>query len=288
MDTPTVDGTDEVLRALQQWQHDGGPVQLHPGDVGWNVRFGADATAAALRTWRRDGRILAVGMVDSPGVVRFGVAPEAADDHDLALEIHDDLERHVLPDGEAAVEVRFGPALQQRLRDDGWVDDALWTPLVRDLAAPVEDCGLRIEVAGPEHVTDRVAVQRAAFPNSTFTEAAWQEMAAADAYTDARCLVAYDRNDDAVAVATVWSAGRGRPGLLEPVGVHRDHRGHRHGTAISLAAAAALQQMGASTATVCTPSANAAAVATYASAGYERGAPVPDLRRPATGGSAGG
>jgi hypothetical protein len=42
----------------------------------------------------------------------------------------------------------------------------------------------------------------------------------------------------------VWSVGPGKPGLLEPMGVHQDHRGHRYGTAISVAAAAALQQLG--------------------------------------------
>jgi hypothetical protein len=41
-------------------------MQLHPGDVGWFWRFGAEATAAAARTWSRDGRILAVGLLDGP------------------------------------------------------------------------------------------------------------------------------------------------------------------------------------------------------------------------------
>jgi ribosomal protein S18 acetylase RimI-like enzyme len=104
-------------------------------------------------------------------------------------------------------------------------------------------------------------------------------MAAGPAYADARCLVGYDDRDDAVAAATVWSAGAGRPGLLEPVGVHRDHRGRGHGTAITLAAAATLRRLGSSTATVCTRSANVAAVATYESAGFERLPDVRDLRR---------
>ena len=89
----------------------------------------------------------------------------------------------------------------------------------------------------------------------------------------------YDGDDAAVAVATVWSAGEGRPGLLEPLGVHRDHRGHGHGTAISLAAAAALREMGASSATVCTPSSNVGGVATYAAAGFKVLSDVTDFRR---------
>jgi ribosomal protein S18 acetylase RimI-like enzyme len=89
--------------------------------------------------------------------------------------------------------------------------------------------------------------------------------------------VGYDGQDHAVAVVTVWSAGPGRPGLLEPVGVHRDYRGHRYGTAISRAAAAALRGLGSSSATVATSSSNEAAVATYASAGFRRMSDVTDF-----------
>ncbi|NUT99230.1 MAG: GNAT family N-acetyltransferase, partial [Saccharothrix sp.] len=71
------------------------------------------------------------------------------------------------------------------------------------------------------------------------------------------------------------SAGPGRPGLLEPMGVHRDHRGHGYGKAITVAAAAALRDMGSSSALVCTPSSNVGAVATYRSAGFEA---LPEVR----------
>jgi GNAT superfamily N-acetyltransferase len=70
--------------------------------------------------------------------------------------------------------------------------------------------------------------------------------------------------------SAVVSAGPGKPGLLEPMGVHQDHRGHGHGTAICVAAAAALRQLGSSCALVCTRTANAGAVATYESAGFRR------------------
>ena len=81
-------------------------------------------------------------------------------------------------------------------------------------------------------------------------------MAAGLPYADARCLVAYDDQGNAVAAVTVWSAGPGKPGLLEPMGVHREHRGHGYGRAITVAAAAALQELGSSSAIVCTPSSN--------------------------------
>ena len=100
-------------------------------------------------------------------------------------------------------------------------------------------------------------------------------------YQQARCLVGYDDEGIAVAVATVWSAGPGRPGLLEPMGVHSDHRGRGHGTSMTLAAAAALREMGASSATVATPTSHKGAVATYLAAGFDAAPDVTDFRRPA-------
>jgi ribosomal protein S18 acetylase RimI-like enzyme len=91
----------------------------------------------------------------------------------------------------------------------------------------------------------------------------------------AYALVAYDDQCNAVAAVTVWSAGRGKPGLLEPMGVHRDHRGHGYGKAITVAAAAALQDLGSSSAIVCTPSVNIGGVATYKAAGFQQ---LPEVR----------
>jgi len=73
----------------------------------------------------------------------------------------------------------------------------------------------------------------------------------------------------------------GEPGLLEPMGVHQEHRGHGYGTAITVAAAAALRELGSSSAIVCTESANVSAVATYQSAGFQQLPDVRDLRRSA-------
>jgi GNAT superfamily N-acetyltransferase len=279
---PDPDGLVEAVQALREWQHDGAPVQLHPGDVGWYWRFGAAATAAALRTWSREGRTLAVGLLDGRRLLRLAIAPGAERDEELAGEMVADVShpaRGVLPPGSASIEARFGGSLQARLLDDGWDAGEAWTPLVRDLAEPVEACGMRIEVTGPEQAGARSAVQRAAFDRSTFTAERWHAMASGSPYAEARCLVARDGHDTPVAAATAWSAGRGRPGLLEPVGVHREHRGHGYGTAIALAAAAALRELGSSSATVCTASANAAAVATYRSAGFQQLPEVRDLQR---------
>jgi ribosomal protein S18 acetylase RimI-like enzyme len=282
LSTPGAAGLREVVRVLREWQHDGAPVQLHPGDVGWYWRFGAAATAAAIRSWSRDGRILAVGLLDGPAQLRVAIAPAAEHDEELARQMSADVtkpERGVLPSGAAAVEARFGILFRGQLVEAGWQADEPWTPLQRDLAGPVEVRGLRIEAVTAERADVRAAVQRAAFTRSTFSLERWHAMAAGVPYADARCLIGYDEHDVAVAAATVWSAGPGRPGLLEPVGVHSEHRGHGYGTAITVAAAAALRDLGSSSAVVCTRSSNVGAVATYRSAGFRQLPDVRDLHR---------
>ncbi|MFI5586491.1 GNAT family N-acetyltransferase [Amycolatopsis sp. NPDC051758] len=275
---PDVDGLDEAVRALGEWQHDGAPMQLHPGDLGWYRRFGAEKAAAAVRVWRRDGRILAVGLLDGPELLRLTTAPDVRRDEELARQLAEDIvepSRGVLPAGRVNVEAPRDALLHDLLAEAGWDVDEPWTPLCHDLAEPVPDPVLRIEVAGPAQADVRAVVHRASFGRSTFTAESWHTMAAGPAYADARCLIAYNSRGAAVAAVTVWSAGAGRPGLLEPMGVHQDHRGHGYGRAISVAAAAALRQLGSSSAIVCTPSSNVGAVATYASAGFR---PLPEVR----------
>jgi ribosomal protein S18 acetylase RimI-like enzyme len=275
---PGVDGLSDAAGVLREWQHEGAPMQLHPGDLGWFWRFGAEATAASVRTWTRDGQILAVGLLDGPKMLRLTIAPDAQQEEELAQQLVDDvteLERGVLPAGKVNIEAPMGALVQDLLFGDGWKADEPWAPLRRDLTEPVEDPGVRIEVVGPEQASVRTAVQRASFDRSTFTDERWYAMAAGPPYADARCLVAYDDQGNAVAAVTVWSAGQGKPGLLEPMGVHREHRGHGYGTAITVAAAATLHELGSSSAIVCTPSSKVGAVATYQSAGFQR---LPEIR----------
>lgn len=281
---PGIDGLNEAVGVLRDWQYEGAPMQLHPGDLGWFCRFGAEATSAAILTWRGPGRILAIGLLDGPDLLRMTIAPDAQQDQEVAQQLVADLSqpsRGVLPAGKVYVEAPAGALVQDLLARDGWDTDVPWTPLRRDLSEPVKDPGVRIEVTGPARAGVRTAVQRAAFDRSTFTDERWHAMAAGLAYTDARCLVAYDEQGNAVAAVTVWSAGPGRPGLLEPMGVHREHRGHGYGTAISVAAAAALRELGSSSAIVCTASSNVGAVATYKSAGFQQRPEVSDRRRDA-------
>lgn len=275
---PGVDGPIEAAAALREWQDEGAPMQLHPGDLGWFWRFGAAATAAAVRTWSRDGRILAVGLLDGPGLLRMTIAPDARRDDELAQHLVQDMTqpaRGLLPEGRANVETPADALVRDLLGECGWGSDEPWTPLRRDLGPPVDDPGVRVEVIGPEQAHVRAALQRASFDNSTFTDDRWHTMAAGPLYAEARCLVAYDDDGRGVAAVTVWSAGPGRPGLIEPMGTHRGHRGHGYGTAITVAACAALQRLGSSSALVCTPSSNVGGVATYLAAGFRT---LPEVR----------
>ncbi|MGW4649946.1 GNAT family N-acetyltransferase [Kitasatospora sp. NPDC004289] len=268
--TPTVHAVREAMAALREWQDDGAPMQLHPGDVGWNHRFGTAETAAVVRTWSRGGRILAVGMQDTPTLLRMTVAPDAFQDEELARRLVEDCSlpgRGVLPEGEVAVEAPQDLLLHELLTAEGWGVDEPWTPLFRDLTEAVQDPGVRIEPIGPERAQDFADVLRSAFDTQRPTPAYWHAMSTAPFHTDARSLAAYDDRGTPAAVVTVWSAGPGRPGLIEPMGVHADHRGRGYGRAITLAGAAALRQLGSSSLRVCTPSSNTGAVATYRSAG---------------------
>lgn len=281
--SPGVADLPGALEALRAWQHDGA-VQLHPGDVGWFWRFGAEATAAAVRTWRRDGAVVAFGLLDGPRLLRVTTAPDLRDDEVLARRIADDVarpEHGVLPTGAVDVEVPPGAVLGDVLADLGWGAGETMTPLRRDLTGPVEEPGVRVEVVGPEHAEQRAAVQRAAFEGSTFTPERWHDMASGPLYTDARCLLAYDDAATPVATITVWSAGPGRPGLVEPMGTHHAHRRHGYGRAITLAGAAVLRDLGASSAFVCTMSSLTGAVATYRAAGFEALPESTDRHRPA-------
>jgi ribosomal protein S18 acetylase RimI-like enzyme len=270
--TPGPDELGEVVSALRSWQHDAAPLQLHPGDLGWAWRYGAEDVAAAVRTWTRDGLIVAIGFLDGDDLLRMTVAPEVWGDDELAHQMVTDLsapERGVLPAGEVSVEAPSGARVHVLLSELGWSTGEAWTPLRRDLTEKVDEADIRVELVHPENVSAFTAVIRSAFDSTRFTDERWQEMTTGLLFADARCLLAFDRTGGPVAGLSVWAAGEGRPGLIEPMGVHIDHRGRGYGRAICLAGAAELRRMGSSSAVVCTPSSLTGATATYRAAGFE-------------------
>ena len=289
MRTPTVAGLGDVVDTLRSWQVAGSPFQLHPGDVGWFWRLGPDATAQALRTWSRDGRVEAVGLLDGPDLLRLALAPALHGDVDLAQSLVADLtadDGRVLTAGEVGVEAPPGAHVHDLLGDVGWELDEPWTLLERDLSGLVERSGLTVLDVGPAEVEAWCAVHLGAFAGPAGARLGldemrgrWLAMAEGLPHSGARSLLGVDGDGTTVAAVTVWSAGEGRPGVLEPMGVHLDHHGRGHGRAISLAAAGALRELGSSHALVCAPSSNVAAVATYLSAGLREIGVRRDRRR---------
>lgn len=283
MTTPSIAQLPSIIESVASWQYEGSPIQVHPGDLGWYERFGAESLAGALRVWSRDGDTVAVGFLDESELIRMAIAPAIHDDDGIASDIADDFVDslgELLPAGSGIVEARCGDALQRTLTDRGWTADDPWVPLYRDLTPPVPSSSLQMEVVRPGLIEDRVMVEASAFPGSSLSSDRWHQMANGHAYRNAKCLVGYDTDGAAVAATTVWSAGRNRPGVIEPLGVHADHRGRGHGVAMVLAAAEEMRQMGCSSATVATPSSNTAAVATYRAAGFATPGEVTDFCRP--------
>lgn len=282
---PRPDELEQVLAALRSWQGEEHPVPLHPGDLGWHHLRGAEATAAHLRLWSRDSRPAALGMLDGPDLVRLALDPDLLEDEGLARTLAEHLtapEHGVLPAGRASVEARSAPALRRALHTRGWVEGDAWVPLRRELTAEVGQASLHVASLTEDDLEDYAAVHRAAFDSTGVTAQRLRTMLEWPAHREHRAasLLGRDESGTAVAVITAWSAGAGRPGLIEPLGVHPSHRGRGHGRAMCLAAAAWLRGEGASSADVCTPRTLTGAVATYLSAGFRALGDARDLERP--------
>ncbi|MER5227041.1 GNAT family N-acetyltransferase [Streptomyces flaveus] len=271
-----------VIAALAAWTpvaRIGGP--LHPGDVGWFLRFEEDLVRPALRLWSDASGPVAVSLLDGP-VLRVGLAPRVAADPapaEMLARVFD----QAVGDGEARCDLPGGSPVGAALLRLGWAadPDEPWSLLVCDDPAAPPGAGPRTLVVDEESAADRGAVQRAAFEGSTFTLERWRAMrGSAAAELCVESLVVTPDGAPAAA-ATGWLAGAGRCGLLEPVGTHPDHRGHGYGRAAVRAACAQLGARGASAVAVLTPSANTAAVALYHSAGFREVARQRDLHRPA-------
>lgn len=278
---------------LGSWQQDPWPGCLHPGDLGWHSLVGQARTAADLRVWSRDGVAVAIGMFDGEDAFRLAVSPGATDDHEVARGIRDDLgapNGRVRLAADVLLEARGARALRTELARD-WLEDEHWIPLTMSLAepidtSPVELAGLRIDEVGVESAGAWIEVHWQAFKSIPLDDATrsrfvdrWIAMATGPFAHLATQLLAYDQHDVPVAVSTVWTAGAGRPGLIEPMGVHPAHRGKGYGSAITVAGAAALQRADASVAAVVAEGSNSGALATYSGAGFEQHPSVADLRR---------
>lgn len=291
---PPADRLREVAEVLGSWQLDDGPVQLHPGDLGWFSMRGPVATAQALRVWEDGGELVAVGLLDGPDLLRLAVHPDASEDAGLARQMAADITdpaKGVLPAGEVYVEARGLTLLNDALVRHGWRHDEAWTPLRHHLAGAVEveavrGSGLQVSEVphdehgswGEVHWSAFTGTEYGALERARITD--WLDtMRSGPLGERVSLLVGRDPAGATVAVAGVWTAGPGRPGLVEPMGVHADHRGKRYGVDICRAAALRLRELGCSSAAVATESANRGAVDTYVAAGFVAGDEVLDLSR---------
>lgn len=291
--TPTVDQLPVIAEQLSLWQQDPWAGHLHPGDLGWHSSVGPEQMANDLRLWVREGVPIAMGMLDG-SVLRMAVDPALAHDQDVADGLAHDLGEagsSLFTGDEAIVEARGAHALTAALNRAGWVDDEPWTPLAMDLTnaldmTRLEGSGLRIEEVGPDAADVWTSIHWSSFKGTPFDDESrsrlvqrWTLIMTGPFADRAHSLVAYNRDGTPVAVMTVWTASQGRPGLVEPMGVHRDHHGKGYGVAITLAGARTLKQHGATSAAVVAENSNPAALATYVSAGFVSLGEVTDLKR---------
>jgi GNAT superfamily N-acetyltransferase len=207
-------------------------------------------------------------------VLRIAIRPEWLWDASISDAVIEDV-LLLLAEGEAHVD---GPAGVWRLSLArlGWTAaPESWVHFWRDISDAAMPTGVETLRGEPESMADRVATQRASFKSSTFTEDAWQRMASTGLYDAALDIVVRNDQGAAVAVATAWVAGRGKCGILEPVGTHHDFRRQGWGKVAVQGALATLRNAGASGAAVATPADNDAAVSLYRSTGF---VPIESMR----------
>ena len=289
--TPGVDEVGEICRVLGEWQHDGEPLHLHPGDLGWYSLRGPAATAAATRVWSQGDTSLAIALLDGPELLRFAIDPMRRQDAALARRIVGDVNNPtagILNAGAATIEARGAVALIEQLAQNDWSPDEPWTPLHHDMAATPKTSGFQIETVEPSLTAEWAAVHWSAFRGTPIPSGRIQRfvdgwrLAAKSPFLDlGRILSLRSSDGHVVAVAAVWSAGGGRPGLIEPLAVHQEHRGRGYGTAMTSEAVDQLRQMGSSSAVVCAETSNTGAVATYLAAGFTAQPEVTDWHRSA-------
>ena len=221
----------ELSAALAAWTPASWAGQLHPADIGWQLRFEDDALDGTLllRARRRRARGAWPSGCSTTRTCGWPSTPTRSHDSGLAVFLAD-LAEDVVADGEAYVDGALlaagvacsRPAAGTSTPTPGWHLQRDLTGVATELPAGVAPVRRRSDVA------DRVAVQRAAFENSTFTAERWALMAASPAY-DASARPARPRRGR--------HAGRGGHGMvggaraaarmLEPVGTAAEHRGTR-------------------------------------------------------------
>ena len=259
-----------LVAAMGRWDRDGVSVSgLSAGDVGWHLREPDQALDGTVHGWWQDDLLVAAALLEQGWSARPRLAPSHVRSFDVAELVRESVES--MTGEQVWCDADHGSALRQVLLRHGWEPDPdVWVALHRDLPgrAPAYRVPGGVTVhRGADDVEGRVSAQRNGFEGSTFEVASWRRMAAGPGFRPELDLVLRAYGVPA-AGATAWLAPEGGTAVLEPVAVHRDHRGRGLGRAVVEVAVAACRDSGARGVSVCTPASNTAAVAAYGSAGF--------------------
>lgn len=238
---------------------------VHAGDVAWLMRQPDGLLAEQLHGWWDDDELVALSIND-PDMARPKVRPDRSHDPALAASLADVVE--ALTGAHLVCDAEPGTALRVELVDRGWTPDPdPYVAFFADGRIWSAETGGLVQLAEVDPPA-RVAVQRAGFARSTFDEPSWQRMAAGPGYLPQLDVVVLDPEDGvAAACSTGWLSVPGGPAVIEPVATAGPKQGHGFGRQAVVACVAACLEAGASGVSVATPGSNAAARATYRSAG---------------------
>jgi hypothetical protein len=117
----------ELAPWLDRWvAHQPRTVDLHSGDVGWQLRLPDTHLDGCFRLWENGDGVLAAGLTDN-GVLRLAISPEARDSAGLAEAIAESCDVDY-------VDAPAGTALHDLLTAAGWSPDPdPWALLYKEL-----------------------------------------------------------------------------------------------------------------------------------------------------------
>lgn len=246
-----------VMQGLTQrlWSHDS---NTHIGDQAWQ-RFMHTGREAEWPTalWTRDGEIVAWGWVFLPGHLELLVDPARPD---LAGEVLDWFGTVATDPARTVTVIDAQTHVITALTAHGYRPDqdaqpyAYLTHPLRDLPEPALPPGFTARsVRCQQDLDRRVAVHRAAWPNSRVTEDSYRNVMAAWPYRADLDWIVEAPDGEFAASCLIWLDDQNAVGELEPVGTGERFRARGLGRAVCLAAMHALRAAGGREAIVVSP-----------------------------------
>jgi ribosomal protein S18 acetylase RimI-like enzyme len=287
-------GQDDLRLAAdlltQAWRSDPSSATWTPGDLAWwFAQAWPGGLGGRLRLWSLEGSVVAWSWHDpdeaeGPAEIEFH-----AWTGDLVLDAavgRAIVEARVAAGGSVDVWAADDDAARiALLRDSGFALQEPGAPgssghLVssqyqRDLEAPIPSddlpAGYRIRsVVGPEDISRRVEVHRAAFAPSRMVEGKYQRLITLPPYRFEDDLVVEAPDGSFAAFTMAWWDPLARVGEFEPVGTHPDHQRRGLGKALLSHALRRYSDAGARLVQVFSSADNVASEALYQSVGFRR------------------